>query len=101
MTVVLWDRVPVVPVTVTTKLPLTVAVQDRVEVPEPVTLVGVRVQVMPVAGLLLEVKLTTPVKPLTAATVMVDVPAWLMLTATVVGLAAIVKSWTVNVTVAV
>jgi hypothetical protein len=70
-------------------------VHDRVDVPEPVTLVGVRVQVMFVAGLLLEVRLTTPVKPLSAVTVIVDVPAWLMLTATVVGLAAIVKSWIV------
>jgi hypothetical protein len=80
---------------VTTKLPLTVAVQDRVEVPEPVALVGVRVQLMPVAGLLLEVKLTTPANPLTAVIVIVEVPAWLTLTATLVGLAAIVKSCTV------
>jgi hypothetical protein len=47
---------------------------------------------MPVAGLLLEVKLTTPAKPLTAVTVIVEVPAWLTLTATLVGFAAIVKS---------
>ena len=79
----------------TTKLPLVVAVHERVEVPEPVTLVGVRVQVMPVAGLLVEVKLTTPVNPLTAVTVIAEVPAWLTLTGTLVGLAAIVKSWTV------
>jgi hypothetical protein len=92
VTVALWDRVPLVPVTVTTKLPLVVAVQDRVEVPEPVTLVGVRVQVIPLAGLLVEVRLTRPANPLTAVTVMVEVPAWLMLTATLVGLAAIVKS---------
>jgi hypothetical protein len=32
---------------------------------------------------------------LIAVTVMVDVPAWLTLTATVVGLAAIMKSWIV------
>jgi hypothetical protein len=84
-----------VPVTVTVKVPVAVAVHDRVEAPEPVTLVGVRVHVMPVAGLLVEVKLTTPVKPLTAATVIVEVPAWLTLTLTLVGLAAIVKSVTV------
>jgi len=88
-----------VPVTVTVKVPLTVAVHDRVEVPEPVTLVGVRVHVIPVAGLIVEVKLTTPAKPFTAATVIVEVPAWLTLTATLVGLAAMVKSWTVKVTV--
>jgi hypothetical protein len=84
-----------VPVTVTTKLPLVVAVQESVEVPEPLTLVGVRVQLMPVAGLLLEVRLTTPANPLTAVIVIVEVPAWLTLTATLVGLAAIVKSCTV------
>src|SRR6266550_1714869 len=99
-TVVLWDSAPFVPVTVTAKLPLVVAVHERVEVPEPVTLVGVRVQVMPVAGLLVEVKLTTPANPLTAVMVIVEVPAWLTLTVTLVGLAAIVKSWTVKATVA-
>lgn len=86
---------PLVPVTVTVKVPLTVAVHDRVEVPDPVTLVGVSVQVMPVVGLLDEVRLTTPANPLTAVIVMVEVPAWLTLTGTLVGLAAIVKSWTV------
>ncbi len=79
----------------TVKVPLTVAVQDRVEVPDPVTLVGVRVHVMPVVGLIAAVRLTTPANPLTAVTVIVDVPAWLTLTATLVGLAAIVKSCTV------
>ena len=91
----MWDRDPLALVRVTTKLPLMVAVQDRVEVPEPVTLVRVKVQVMPVAGLLLEVKLTTPAKPLTALTVIMEVPAWLTLTGMLVGLAAIVKSCTV------
>jgi hypothetical protein len=95
VTVALCDNVPLVPVTVTTKLPLVVAVHDRVEVPEPVTLVGVRVHVMPVAGLLVEAKLTTPANPFTAVTVIVEVPAWLTLTATLVGLATIVKSCTV------
>jgi hypothetical protein len=84
-----------VPVTVTAKLPLIVAVQDSVEVPEPVTLVGVRVQLIPVAGLLVEVRLTTPANPLTAVIVIAEVPAWFTFTLTLVGLAAIVKSWTV------
>lgn len=83
------------PPTVTVKLPLVVAEHDRVEVPEPVTLVAVRVQVIPAAGLLVEVKPTIPAKPFTAVTVIVDVPAWLTLTASLVGLAAIAKSWTV------
>jgi len=80
---------------VTTKLPLVVAVQERVEVPEPVTLVGVRVHVIPVVGLIVAVRLTTPAKPLTAVMVIVEVPAWFTFTLTLVGLAAIVKSCTV------
>ncbi len=71
-------------------------VHDSVEVPAPVTLVGVRVH----AALSAE-SVTWPLKPLTAATVMVDIPAWLTFTLTLVGLALIVKSWTVKETVAV
>ena len=88
----LWDRVPLTPVTVTAKLPLVAAVQESVELPEPLTPVGVRAQLMPFAGLLVKLKLTTPVNPLTAVTVILDVPAWLTLTATLVGFAEIVKS---------
>jgi len=87
-------------VTVTTNVPLVVAVHDSVEVPAPVTLVGVKVHVMPVAGDEVAVSETTPAKPLTAVTVIVEVPAWLTLTAMLVGLAAMVKSCTVKVTVA-
>jgi hypothetical protein len=63
-----------------------------VEVPEPVTLVGDRVQVKPVAGLMLEVKVTVPVNPSSAVTDMVEVPEALARTVAVVGLAATVKS---------
>ena len=62
--------------------------------PEPVTLVGVRVQAIPVVGLMLDVKLTIPLNPLRAVTVMAEVPATPALTVTVVGLAEMVKSWT-------
>jgi len=62
-------------------------------VPEPVTLVGVRVQAIPVVGLML-VKLTIPLKPLRPVTVIVEVPATPALTVTVAGLAEMVKSWT-------
>ena len=62
--------------------------------PEPVTLGGVRVQESPVAGLMLEVKLTVPLKPLRAVTAMVEVPATPALTVMVAGLAEILKSWT-------
>jgi hypothetical protein len=50
-----------VPVTVTVYTPAD-PLQDRLEVPDPVTLVGVRVHARPVAGLVLEAKLTTAPK---------------------------------------
>lgn len=99
MTVAEWDSVPLVPETVTVYVPAT-PLQESVEVPEPVTLVGVRVQVRPVAGLMLEVRLTTPLNPWRAVTVMVEVPATPALTVTAVGAAVTVKSWTAYVTVA-
>jgi hypothetical protein len=60
-----------------------------------VTLVGVSVQFSPLAGLIVEVKPTTPLKPWSAAIVIVEVPAAPAFAVTVVGFAAIVKSWTV------
>ncbi len=66
--------------------------QDRVEVPDPVTLVGVSVQVRPAVGLMPEVRLTMPLKPLRGVMVMVDAPATPAATLTLVGLAVIVKS---------
>jgi len=65
-----------------------------------VTLVGVRVQVRPVAGDTVAVRATTPLKPWRAVTVIVEVPEAPARTVTAVGLAAIVKSWIVKVTVA-
>jgi hypothetical protein len=70
------------------------------EVPAPVTLVGVRVQVKPVAGLTVEVSPTSPLKPSRAVTVIVDDPAVPALSVTVGGVVAMVKSRTVYVTVA-
>jgi hypothetical protein len=63
-------------------------------VPEPVTLVGVRVQAIPVVGLTPDPKLTIPLKPLRAVTVMVEVPAAPAFTVMAVGFAEMVKSWT-------
>jgi hypothetical protein len=91
--------VPLVPVTVTVYTPCD-PLQDRVEVPDPVTLVGVRVQVKPVAGETVAVRETIPLNPFRAVTVIVEVPEAPARTVTVAGLAAIVKSWTVKVTVA-
>ena len=68
---------------------------DSIELPDPVTLVGVTVQ-----AVLLVARETAPANPCTPVTVIVEVAAVPALTVTLVGLAAIVKSWTVNVTVA-
>ncbi len=62
-------------------------VHDSVEVPEPVIVDGVRVH-----DVLLLVRVETPVKPFNAVSVIVDVPAALTLTVTLVGLAEMVKS---------
>jgi hypothetical protein len=96
VTVAEWDNVPLVPVTVTVYVPATPE-QESVEVPKVprVTLVGVKVHVRPVEGDTAAVSETVPVKPWTAVTVMVEVPAALALTVTLVGLAVTVKSRTV------
>ena len=70
-------------------------VHERFALPEPLTLVGETEH----DEVVLVARLTTPAKPFTADIVMVEVPAAFSLTLTLVGLAAIVKSWTTNVTV--
>lgn len=84
---------PLVPVTVTVYVPA-MPEHERVDVPEPVTLVGVRVQVSPVVGLMLDAMFTIPLNPLRAVTVIVEVPAAPALTVAIVGFAEVVKSWT-------
>ena len=69
-----------------------VPLHESVEVPEPVKLVGVRAQVKPVAGLMLEVKLTMLANPSSAVTVIVEGPDAPARTVALVGLAVIVKS---------
>jgi len=86
-------REPLVAVTRTCLIPVELNVQVRLEVPEPVTLLGERVQVLFVD------RLTWPLNPFIAVIVIVDMPWALTLTLTVVGLAVIVKSCTVLVTV--
>ncbi len=80
--------------TPTWTVPAAAKVHDRVELPEPVTLVGDTVH-----DVLLVVRLTTPAKPFTAVIVIVEVPEEPAFTVTLVGDAVIVKSWTTNVTV--
>jgi len=88
---VLWDRVPLVPVTVTVNVPLLGELHDRVEVPDPpVTLVGVRVQVRPPVGDTVAVSATVPVNPLTGAMVIVEVAVAPARAVTLVGLAVTV-----------
>ena len=83
------------PVTDTCLLPVVLNVHDRVALPEPVTLVGDTLQ----EAVVLVARATTPAKPFSPVTVIVEVPAAFTLTLTLVGLAAIVKSWTTYVTV--
>ena len=77
------------PVTPTCTVEAAENVQDRVALPEPLTLVGATLQ-----DVLLVARLTTPANPFNPVIVTVEVPAVPALTVTVVGLAAIVKSWT-------
>lgn len=69
--------------------------QDSVEVPDPVTLVGVSVHTRPVAGLMFEVSPTMPPKPCWAVTVIVELLACPTRGPRVVGVATTVKSCTV------
>jgi hypothetical protein len=57
-------------------------------------LVGVRVQIKPVAGDIEDVRATVPAKLFTGATVIVEAPASPAFTVRLVGAAATVKSWT-------
>jgi hypothetical protein len=69
VTVTLCESEPLVPVTVT--LPETEPLTVSVAVPEPVTLVGLRVAVSPAVAL--AVRLTVPANPLMPVMVMVEV----------------------------
>jgi hypothetical protein len=95
VTVTECDRLPLVPVTVTWMVAAAAKLQDRLEVPDPVTLVGVNVH-----EVLLLARLTTPANPWSAPIVIVEEPAEPARTVMLVGLALMVKSWTVKVTVA-
>lgn len=61
--------------------------QDRLAVPEPVTLVGLTEQ-----DVLFVPRLTTPAKPFRPVTVIFEVPGVPALTVTLVGFATTVKS---------
>jgi hypothetical protein len=84
-----WDSDALAPVTVTWIVPADAKLQDRVELPEPVTLVGETVH-----EVLFVAKLTTPAKPFRADTVTVELPGEPALTVTLAVAAVTVKSWT-------
>ena len=97
--VAVWTREPLVPVTVSVKVPAEAELQETVAVPDPVTVPGVIAPHVKPAGTV-SVSVTTPAKPLTAVTVIVETADEPALTAA--GLeAAIVKSWKLKVAVAV
>ena len=87
---------PLVPVTVTLNVPAVEELHDRVAVPELVMLPGVIAPQVRPAGTV-SVRVTVPVNPLTAVTVIVDVSE--DPTVPVGEVAAIVKSVTVKVAV--
>ena len=66
---------------------------DRAELPDPVTLEGPNEH-----NVLFEFRLTIPLKPCRAVTLIVEAPDWLTGTETLGGAAKIAKSWTLYVT---
>lgn len=70
---------------------------DSATVPDPPDIEPGIVHVRPVAGETVADRLTVPVKPLTGETVIIEEPETVAFTLTVVGLAVIVKSVTLNV----
>jgi hypothetical protein len=96
-----WDSDPFEAITVTVKVPLAEDGQDKVDVPEPEMLIGESGQESPVDGDAVDVRPTCPTNPLTLLIVKVESPAVPTVTLMAVGPAVIVKSWMVNVMVAV
>lgn len=85
MSVTVWESVPLVPVTPTWKVPVDENVHESVELPVPVTLVGLRLH-----DVLFVERVTGETKPFWPVTVMVDVAVVPTLAVTVVGLAVTV-----------
>lgn len=95
VTVVECDRDALLPVTVTWTVVAELKLQESVALPDPVTLAGKMVH-----EVLLVLRLTTPAKPLFAWTEIVEIPGVPVSRVTEVGFAIMLKSVTVNVTVA-
>jgi hypothetical protein len=93
VTLVVWVRVPLVPVMVSAYVPTGVVelvVTVRVELPVPVTVAGEKLAVAP-AGNPLALSVTTPVNPFTAPTLAVYVAVFPSTTVSVLGVAISVK----------
>src|SRR5215471_8662120 len=92
--VVEWLRLPLVPVMVKVRVPsvaLRPTVTDKVELPEPVMEVGLKL-VLTRDPWPLTLRFTVPAKPFSPVTVTVDVPVELRDTVILVGESEIVKS---------
>lgn len=81
----MWESVPLVPVTAKWKVPTVENVHDSVELPVPVTLVGLRLH-----DVLFVERLTRAAKPFWPVTVIVDVAVLPALAVVLVGFAVIV-----------
>ena len=94
VSVVEWLKLPLVPVMVNVRVPVVarrLTLTDKVDVPEPVTEVGVKVGVTR-EPCPLTVRLTVPVNPFTAPIVINEVPVLPRTTVMLVGESEIVKS---------
>jgi len=87
VTVAECESDPLVPVTVTVKVPIVDGVHDKMEVPELVRLEGLRLQLISVEGDADEDNETVPVKAFRKPTVIVEVPVAPVATERMVGLA--------------
>ena len=94
VTVVGWDRDPLVPVTVTWTVEAAPKMHDSVALPELVTLVGERLH-----DVLLVLRFTTPAKPLLATILMLEIPEDPAFRVTELGAGVTIKSVTVTVIV--
>jgi hypothetical protein len=92
-TVVEWEREPLVPVTVIVNVSMVLPEHVKAAIPEPVTLVGLKLHVKPDEDAL-DVRAITPLNPLTLANATSEVPESPAAKLMVEGLVLIVKSTT-------
>jgi len=87
---------PLIPFTVIMKVPLVDGVHDRMDVPDPaVIMVVLRIHDRPLLGDAIAVNVTVPVNPPTGEMVISEVREAPVALLRLVGLALMVKSWSV------